>query len=262
VVRSSIERAMRTELEVIFRNWGRPYHRPTLERFLADFAQPEAVARGMVAFAREFADHPSGTGASPSFLADTFLLRNLSLLTDDADFPLLRFPPGDGIFPLAARTIPAILERHLQAAFPGLAEVLRGLRPDLAPDVPILALVEEIGFEDVLTGVMGANTGVYHLRLRGRADRLILKRTDMAVEQVIAALLEDVLDLPAVRIRWSGPLYSVMEPSPGASLRELSGNPLLEPRRKRWPTASRRRPTSTGWAPALSPLTWGTCIRR
>lgn len=234
-------------LAALFDSQEHPVNPSVLSRFLAGFPEPRPVAEGMVEFAREYVRLVRPGDSPDRFLADTFLPGHLSLLTNIPGFPLLRFPPGSGIFPLAARTIPWILERQVLAAFPDLPAVLARHYPAMsAARSPagtgngFLHLIREIGYEDVLTGVMTANTGVYHLRLAVAPGHLVLKRTDMGVEKLIAGLLETRLGLPAVRIVWTGPVFSVMNPVAGRSLRDLSGNPLTEPRRRCWSPAEIR----------------------
>ena len=229
-----------TEAAAVLDAAGIPYHPEAVPRFLAGFADPAAVARGLVAFLRETeADGESGGLDVAGALRDTFLLRNLGLFRDLRDAPLLQFPPGSPLFRRAARLIPWILEAQLQAFFPDLSAVLHRLMPEIPADCPPLDAATDIGFEDVKTGVMCATTGVYHLSLAAAAGagRLVLKKTDMRIERAVAEWLTQDFGLACVEVLWTGPDYSVMRPVEGRSLRELSGNPLTEPRRRRWPPA-------------------------
>ena len=219
---------------------GIPYHPDAVPRFLSGFADPAAVARGLVAFLREAgSDGESGGLDAAGALRDTFLLRNLGLFRNLGDAPLLQFPPGSPVFRRAARTIPWILEAQIQAFFPDLSGVLHRLEPAVPSGSPPLGAVAEIVFEDVKTGVMCATTGVYHLSLApaAGAGRLVLKKTDMRIERAVAEWLAEDFGMECVDVLWTGPDYSVMRPVEGQSLRELSGNPLTEPRRRRWSPA-------------------------
>lgn len=228
------------EAAAVFDAAGIPYHPDAVPRFLAGFADPVAVARGLVAFLREAeADGATGGPNISGALRDTFLLRNFGLFRDLREAPLLQFPPGSPVFRRAARTIPWILEAQVRAFFPDLPAVLHRFAPGVPPDGPPLVALADIGFEDVKTGVMGATTGVYHLSLdpAAGAGRFVLKKTDMRIERVVAGWLAEDFGLECVEVLWTGPDYSVMRPVEGLSLREISGNPLTEPRRCRWTPA-------------------------
>ncbi|HQP75412.1 MAG TPA: hypothetical protein PLU41_15400, partial [Acidobacteriota bacterium] len=229
------------ELRRIFAAWGHPVDEAAAARFLAGYADPAAAAREMVAFAQAGAAGELGIPFDPAaFLADTFLARNLPLLTDRAGAALLRFPPGSPVYAVAARTAPTLVAVQLEAAFPGLAEVLPRLCPTLSAPVNLAGAVADVAWEDVKTGVMGATTGAFHVRLGGAAagQRLVLKQMDMAVERVLAAMVAEVFELPAVDILWTGSAWSAMRPVAGRSLRDISGNPLTEPRRRCWSPAA------------------------
>ncbi len=221
------------DIESVFRTWGHPWNREVLLRLVSRFPDPVATARGVVAFAREMvAWAPTGVGDASCFLNDTFRTGRLDLLTDTAGAPLLHFAPTSRAFRLAAEFIPEILNEQIEALFPGVGPVVTRLM-SVDSSCSLLALVRSIGFEDVKTGVMGATTGVYHLQLADGRQR-VLKRTDMRLERLASHLLETIFSLPAVQIDWSGPAWSIMQPVTGASLRQLSGNPLTEPRRCLW----------------------------
>jgi len=244
------------ELRRIFAAWGHPVDEAAAARFLAGYADPAAAAREMVAFAQAGAAGELGIPFDPAaFLADTFLARNLPLLTDRAGAALLRFPPGSPVYAVAARTAPTLVAVQLEAAFPGLAEVLPRLCPTLSAPVNLAGAVADVAWEDVKTGVMGATTGAFHVRLGGAAagQRLVLKQMDMAVERVLAAMVAEVFELPAVDILWTGSAWSAMRPVAGRSLRDISGNPLTEPRRKLWgPAAVMRVAEELGRESALA----------
>lgn len=232
------------ELRRIFAAWGHPVDEAAVARFLTGCADPAAVAREMVAFARAGAAGELGIPFDPAeFLSDTFQARHLPLLTDRAGAALLRFPPGSPVFAVAVRTAPTLVAVQLEAAFPGLAEVLPRLCPSRSAPVNLAEAVADVTWEDVKTGVMGATTGAFHVRLAPAAGggRLVLKQMDMAVERVLAAMVTGVFGLAAVEILWTGPAWSAMLPVAGRSLRDVSGNPLTEPRRKCWGPAALTR---------------------
>lgn len=219
--------------ETALDHWDVSGDRHAFLPFLQSFPDPESVAAGVTRFAQECPGELLGrkpVGGEP------FLLKNPALLTDTHRGRLLHFPPGSTVFTLAASCIPWILERQLEEFFPGLPAMLEGILPGVEPLLPMLDILTSLHFEDVLTGVMGATTGVYHARFRTGAGslHLVLKRTDMSLERVLARLLEDVLDLSAVQVLRTGSSYSIMAPVPGLSLRAMTGNPLTEPRRRGW----------------------------
>ncbi len=229
-----------TEAAAVLDAAGIPYHPEALPRFLAGFPDPAAVARGLVAFLREAEADADDSGLDLSAaLRDTFLLRNFGLFRDLREAPLLQFPPGSPVFRRAARTIPWILDAQVRAFFPDLPAVLHRLAPAVPPDGQPLDAIADLSFEDVKTGVMGATTGVYHLSLTppAGAGRFVLKKTDMRIERAVAEWLAEDFGMQCVEVLWTGPEYSVMRPVEGQSLRELSGNPLTEPRRRLWPPA-------------------------
>jgi len=244
------------ELRRIFAAWGHPVDEAAVARFLAGFADPAAAAREIVAFAQAGATGALGIPFDPSaFLADTFLARNLPLLTDRAGGALLRFPAGSSVYAVAARVAPTLVATQLDAVFPGFADVLPRLCPALPAPVRLAEAVADVAWEDVKTGVMGATTGAFHVRLGAAAGgaRLVLKRMDMAVERVLAAMVAEVFELSVVDILWTGPAWSAMRPVAGRSLRDISGNPLTEPRRKRWgPAAVTRVAEELGREAALA----------
>jgi len=243
------------ELRRIFAAWGHPVDEAAVARFLAGFTDPAAAAREMVAFAQAGAAGELGIPFDPSaFLSDTFQTRHLPLLTDRAGAALLRFPPGSRVFAVAVRTAPTLVAVQLEAAFPGLAEALLRLCPSVSAPVNLAEAVADVAWEDVKTGVMGATTGAFHVRLgEAGGGRLVLKQMDMAVERVLAAMVTDVFGLAAVEILWTGPAWSAMRPVAGRSLRDVSGNPLTEPRRKRWdPPALARVAEELGREAALA----------
>ena len=244
------------ELRRIFTAWGYPVDEAAVGRFLTGFADPAAVAREMVAFARAGAAGELGIPFnSTEFLSDTFQARHLPLLTDLAGGALLRFPPGASVWAVAARVAPTLVAAQLNAVFPGLADVLPQLCPSLRAPVNLAETVADVAWEDVKTGVMGATTGAFHVRLGGAVagQRLVLKQMDMAVERVLAAMVTGVFGLASVEILWTGPAWSAMRPVSGRSLRDISGNPLTELRRKCWhPAAVARVAEELGRESALA----------
>ena len=208
-----------------------------LRRFANRIGQPERILEGMATFLETVEQDGALDGLNPEQYARFRLLRgNLTLLTGLFDGPLLTFPESARIYEIAARTIPEVLHAQLAAFFPGLAACLSACRPGgAAVDTPGPG-IDKIWFEDVKTGLLGATTGVYHLLGRDARGsfRLVLKRTDASMERVVAGLLEDVFGITCVRVLWAGPIFSVLELVAGASLREISGNPLSEPRRRKW----------------------------
>jgi hypothetical protein len=249
-----------TEATAVLDEAGVPYPSRGMERFLAAFDHPADVARGVAAFVREGTAPDAGRPLDPHGLSrDAFLLHNFGLLRDIQEGSLLRFPDGSPVFRLAARTIPWIVAAQVEAIFPGLPTILGRIQPGVDPATPLLDLVEDLVFEDVKTGVMGATTGVYHLKLSGRgaARRYVLKRTDMAIERAVAEMLADVFGMDTVEVLWTSPGYSVMTPVAGVSLRDLSGNPLTEPRRHRWtPADVARVARALGEEAALAEHCW------
>lgn len=166
-------------------------------------------------------------------LVQTPIFQSLDLLCDPAAAWLLRFPAASGVSELAFELVPEFVAVQLDEYFPSFFKVMPAAGLPLAGPAELKDLTA-FHFEDVKTGAHGAHTGVYHLFFRtGR--RVILKRTDMTFERLAASLLEEVLGLPAVEIIWTSSAFSIMKPVEGLSLREISGNPLGEPRLKKWP---------------------------
>jgi len=223
--------AVRDGLERLSR-LGVAFGAGALRDFASRFERPEEILAGAAAFLEAVEQDGTLDRLTPEQFARFRLLRgNLSLLTCLGEGPLLTFPEAARVYDVAARTIPDVLAAQVAAYFPGLAGCLTACRPGATP-----ADVDKIWFEDVKTGMLRATTGVYHLRGRDAAGpfRLVLKRTDAALERIIAGMLEDVFGLQSVRVLWCGPVYSALALLEGASLREISGNPLSEPRRRCW----------------------------